>query len=105
MGNSGVLLRQFHQQTYSDRMISEFQQLSKKIEQLAALATALRHENAELRLNLMAVSAEHALGQEKIRQAQQRIGALLAQLPAPEKLEGAESTDSATPEVSQEEAA
>jgi hypothetical protein len=69
MGNSGVLLRQFHQQTYSERMISEFEQLSKKIEQLAALATALRHENAELRLNLMAVSAEHRLGQENTASA------------------------------------
>jgi regulator of replication initiation timing len=64
-------------------MISEFQQLSRKIEQLAELAMTLRHENAELRRNLTLVSADHTLCKEKIRQAQQRIGALLAQLPAP----------------------
>ena len=63
-------------------MISEFQQLSRKIEQLAELAMTLRHENTELRRNLTLVSADHALCKEKIRQAQQRIGALLAQLPA-----------------------
>jgi hypothetical protein len=93
-------------------MISEFQQLSRKIEQLAELAMVLRHENAELRRNLTVISADHMLCKEKILQAQQRIGALLAQLPAPAPEESPEQSplhslacDSDMSEVDQEEAA
>ncbi len=87
-------------------MISEFQQLSRKIEQLAELAIVLRQENAELRRNLTVISADHMLCKEKILQAQQRIGALLAQLPAPEQSPlHSLACDSDMLEVDQEEAA
>ena len=65
-------------------MISEFQQLSQKIDQLAEMASALRLENAGLRRQLASVSGEHAACQEKMRQAQQRLADLIAQLPEPE---------------------
>jgi uncharacterized protein (TIGR02449 family) len=77
-------LAKFDWQTYSDGMISEFLQLSQKIDQLAAMATTLRLENVELRRQLASAMGDQAACQEKMRQAQQRLAALIAQLPAPE---------------------
>lgn len=65
-------------------MISEFQLLARKIDQLAEMATTLRSENASLRRQLADVSADYSACQEKMREAQRRVAALLAQLPAPE---------------------
>jgi cell division protein ZapB len=64
-------------------MNSDFQQLSKKIDQLAELTKTLRQENAALRLQLTASGADVAACREKMHQAEQRIMALLAQLPLP----------------------
>lgn len=62
-------------------MISEFQLLSQKIEQLASLANQLRSENAELRLQLSSLRAENAASHERIHYAYQRISALMEKLP------------------------
>ncbi len=64
-------------------MNSDFQQLSKKIDQLAELTKTLRQENATLRLQLTASGADVAACRDKMQQAEQRIVALLAQLPLP----------------------
>lgn len=64
-------------------MNSDFQQLSRKIDQLAELTKTLRQENAALRLQLTASGADVAACRDKMHQAEQRILALLAQLPLP----------------------
>ena len=64
-------------------MISEFQDLSHKIDQLAGLTAALRRENALLRQTNAELSAANADYRERLAEARQRIGALLGQLPAP----------------------
>jgi len=66
---------------YSGGMISEFQELSTKIDQLAALTVTLRRENAALRQAHAAVSAENAVYLGKMAEAQQRVQALLEQIP------------------------
>lgn len=63
-------------------MISEFHQLSEKIEQLAELTGSLRRENAELRASLAAATAENADLAKRIEEAYQRVSALLEQIPA-----------------------
>jgi len=51
------------------------------IDQLAELTQALRRENAALRLAHAAVCAENAVYVEKMAEAQQRVQALLEQIP------------------------
>ena len=77
-------------------MISEFQDLSDKIEQLAALVGSLRHENAQLRqTNLLLDQVNMALV-ERLVEAQHRIEAVIEQLPAPAE---AEAEDAAKAEA------
>lgn len=66
-------------------MISDFQLLSEKIAQLAALTQSLRRENAELRLNAAALAAENADLAKRIQEAHQRVSALLESIPTPEQ--------------------
>ena len=68
---------------YSGGMISEFHLLSEKINQLAELAQSLRRENADLRLNAAAMSAENAELSKRMQEAHQRISALLEKIPLP----------------------
>lgn len=63
-------------------MISDFDQLSEKIAQLAAMTQALRRENAELRVRNAALVADNADLNGRIRQAQQRVAALIDSLPS-----------------------
>jgi cell division protein ZapB len=70
---------------YSGGMVSEFHSLSEKISQLAELAQALRRENAALRLNVAAVTAENADLSMRIQEACKRISALLEKMPVPEQ--------------------
>ncbi|MFZ3287203.1 MAG: DUF904 domain-containing protein [Telluria sp.] len=65
-------------------MISEFQDLSDKIDRLAALTVTLRRENAELRQSNAVLSAENVAFMERISEAQRRVEALLAKIPAPQ---------------------
>ncbi len=72
-------------------MISEFQDLSLKIDQLAELTAALRRENAELRQTNVTLAAENAQHRQRLAEARQRIGALIAQIP----VAGDDATDDA----------
>jgi cell division protein ZapB len=74
---------------YSDEMISDFHQLSEKIDQLAELAQALRRENADLRLNLATLTAENADLTKRMQEAHQRVSALLERIPEAEQNEEA----------------
>ena len=65
-------------------MISEFQDLSDKIDRLAQLTQSLRAENYLLRQANSLLSAENLAFKERLLLAQGRVEALLAQFPAPE---------------------
>ena len=62
-------------------MSSEFHQLSEKVAQLAALTQSLRRENADLRLNVSALTNEKAELSRRMEEAHQRVEALLEKLP------------------------
>lgn len=62
-------------------MSSEFHQLTEKVAQLAAMTQSLRRENAELRLNVSALTNEKAELSRRIDEAHQRVEALLGKLP------------------------
>jgi FtsZ-binding cell division protein ZapB len=61
-------------------MISEFQELSDKIDRLAQLAQALRSENFLLRQANALLSAENVDFKNRLQLAQERVEAMLAQL-------------------------
>lgn len=63
-------------------MISDFHQLAEKVARLAALADAMRRENAELRQSVTALTAENAELAQRIEEAYRRVTALLDKLPA-----------------------
>ncbi|QJE00795.1 hypothetical protein HH212_12810 [Massilia forsythiae] len=73
-------------------MISEFQELSDKIDRLAQLAQSLRGENYLLRQANALLSAENVDFNHRLLEAQRRVEALLAQL---------EPTPPATPDDSE----
>jgi cell division protein ZapB len=64
-------------------MISEFQDLSDKIDRLAQLTQSLRAENYLLRQANTLLSAENVSFKERLFVAQQRIQAMLDELPKP----------------------
>ena len=66
---------------YSGGMISEFNELSDKIGLLAEMTHALRRENAQLRKDNAALAAENALYVQRMREAQERVEALLENIP------------------------
>lgn len=75
-------------------MISEFQQLSQKIEQLALLVQDLRSENAQLRLEVVSLRSDNQDANQRIELAYQRVAALLAQLPPdPEEIAAADGME------------
>ena len=74
---------------YSGEMNSEFHLLSKKIDQLAELAQSLRRENADLRLNTIALITENADLSRRMQEAYQRVSALLEKIPLPQQDEEA----------------
>jgi uncharacterized protein (TIGR02449 family) len=65
-------------------MISEFQELSDKIDRLAQMTEALRSENYLLRQANALLSAENVDFKHRLLQAQQRVEAMLAELEPPE---------------------
>lgn len=73
-------------------MNSEFHLLSEKIDKLAELTQFLRRENAELRLKIVDISSENTVLIEKMQQAQQRVSAVLEQLPDPQQSQDQEAT-------------
>lgn len=66
---------------YSGGMISDFQQLSAKVSELAALAQSLRKENAELRRASAALATENAELARRMDEAHQRLAKLLESIP------------------------
>lgn len=89
-------------------MISEFQDLSDKIDRLAQLAQSLRAENYLLRQANTLLSTENVAFKERLIEAQHRVEALLESLPKPPGEEGAEDSndaDGATPASTISEAA
>jgi hypothetical protein len=73
-------------------MISEFQDLSDKIDRLAQLTQALRSENYLLRQANALLSAENVDFKNRLLAAQQRVEGLLANLePAPVTSDDAEA--------------
>lgn len=64
-------------------MISEFQDLSDKIERLAALVGSLRSENAQLRQTNELLNEVNTALLERLVEAQRRVEAVIEQLPAP----------------------
>ena len=62
-------------------MISEFHDLSDKIDRLAELTQSLRRENATLRQSNALLAAENLAFMERLTEAQHRVEALLAQMP------------------------
>ena len=75
-------------------MISEFQDLSDKIDRLAQLAQSLRSENYLLRQANALLSAENVDFKNRLTEAQHRVEALLSQLdPEPALLDAASDAD------------
>ena len=76
-------------------MISEFNDLSDKIDRLAELTQSLRRENATLRQSNALLAAENVAFMERLSEAQRRVEALLASIP-PEPGAEDELLDAAT---------
>ena len=70
-------------------MISEFHELSDKIDQLAEMTQALRRENAQLRQANAALATENAANALRLGEARRRVEALLEKIPAPDQGAGA----------------
>lgn len=83
--NSLNLLTKNRSAHYSGGMNSEFQLLSAKVDQLAKLTLALRHENAELRRGVAALTAENAELSRRMQDAHRRVSALLEKIPGEEQ--------------------
>jgi len=66
-------------------MISEFQQLAKKIDQLAALVQATRSENADLRCQLAEAVASNDELRGRIQEAHERVSTVLQHEPFAEQ--------------------
>lgn len=63
-------------------MISEFQQLSAKVSELADLVQSLRLENTVLRQAATVLAAENGDLTRRMEEAHQRLAALLESIPA-----------------------
>jgi cell division protein ZapB len=69
-------------------MISDFQDLSDKIDRLAQLTQSLRAENYLLRQANTLLSTENLAFKERLIEAQRRVEALLDELPKPPDASG-----------------
>jgi cell division protein ZapB len=74
-------------------MISEFNDLSDKINLLAELTLSLRRENATLRQSNALLAAENVAFMERLSEAQRRVEALLATIPADADADAALTND------------
>ena len=79
------LLTAIRLRLYSGGMISDFELLAQKVGELAELAHALRRENADLRAQIATLGAENGDLEQRMRQAHERVAALLHQLPDPQE--------------------
>jgi len=78
-------------------MISEFQELSDKIDRLAQLTQSLRAENYLLRQANTLLSAENLAFKERLIEAQRRVEAVLDELPKPPAAPETEGEGDAVP--------
>ena len=78
-------------------MISEFNDLSDKIDRLAELTQSLRRENATLRQSNAILAAENVAFMERLSEAQHRVEALIATIP-PEPQDEEDLPDEDLPE-------
>ena len=78
-------------------MISEFHDLSDKIDQLAEMTQALRRENAALRQSNTTLAIENESYKRLLERAQARLLELLAKLP-PDPAEAGEAHTLGTPD-------
>lgn len=62
-------------------MDADLKELEQKISQLISMCTALREENAELRLNLNKIEADTATLRANMAQASERIETLIDSFP------------------------
>jgi cell division protein ZapB len=81
-------------------MISEFQDLSDKIDRLAEMTASLRRENANLRQANAVLLAENVGYTALLAEAQRRVAALIEKFPDP-----AAAAPAGDPTLSQDEAA
>ena len=75
-------MTEIHSRDYSAAMISEFEQLLGKIGQLSELTQALRQENAALRAQMSTLADENSRLASRIRDAHERVSALLQSMPS-----------------------
>ncbi|WP_307729778.1 hypothetical protein [Massilia sp. YIM B04103] len=80
----GIRLTRLNLPPYSCGMISDFQELSDKIDQLAELTLTLRRENSQLRQANAALVAESIANQRRLGEAHARVQALLEKISPPE---------------------
>ena len=82
-------------------MISEFQDLSDKIERLAQLTQSQRAEIYLLRQANGLLGTENRALKERLLQAQERVEALLAHFPAPEAPDAPDTPDDGAGEANE----
>lgn len=66
---------------YSGHMDADLKALEEKLSHLISLCGELRHENAQLRLDLSAMESDTALLKANMAQASERVEALMQSLP------------------------
>jgi hypothetical protein len=76
-------------------MISEFQDLSDKIDRLAEMTAALRRENAGLRQTNAMLLAERQGLTALLAESSRRVEALLEKIPAPDAADTTDADDEA----------
>jgi len=81
----------FPRAAYSGGMISEFQELSDKIDQLAEMVLVLRRENAQLRQSNVNLAVETMDYRRRLSEASERVAALLQHIPPLQGESGAET--------------
>ncbi len=74
---------------YSAGMVSEFSSLLDKVRQLAELSASLRRENAELRASLATLTEDNARLASRMKEAHDRVAALIDAMPVPSDQEAA----------------
>jgi len=74
---------------YSAGMVSEFSSLLDKVRQLAEQSQSLRSENADLRASMITLSEENARLSARIKQAHDRVAALIDAMPVSSDQEAA----------------
>ncbi len=74
---------------YSAGMLPDFSSLLDKVRQLAELSQSLRRENADLRASMVTLTEENARLSARIKEAHDRVAALIDAMPIPSDQEAA----------------